>query len=142
MDIYKGVDAGILTARILLQGALPQAIELGEDAGIESEVWNCILLAVSTTRLYTASFAVAEALQGIMAQRWPHVYTHALAAVQLNSSGGRSGDIQPPAPLNLVSMSLVEAARQTGLPLVTCDVELWQYARGLIDVMYVHELCV
>ncbi|HII48127.1 hypothetical protein [Pyrobaculum aerophilum] len=76
MDIYKGVNAGILTVRILLQGALPQAVELGEDAGIESEVWNCILLAVSTTGLYTASFAIAEALQGITAQGWPHVYTH------------------------------------------------------------------
>lgn len=47
-----------------------------------------------------------------------------------------------PAPLDLVSISLVEAARRTGLPLVTYDVELWQYARGLVDVVYVHELCV
>ncbi|MGC9170222.1 MAG: hypothetical protein ACP5HD_05705 [Thermoproteus sp.] len=142
------IDTGLLAARILYQiGALRQAVELGGDAGIGEDLWLCALMAISRAKLYTTPSALAEALEGLVSRRWPYATDAARAAVlQLNSSGDLEEVHVPkaglfPSPLGLVDESLVAASSTLGVPLVTYDMGLWQYARTRTEVLTIYELC-
>ncbi|AEA12638.1 hypothetical protein TUZN_1159 [Thermoproteus uzoniensis 768-20] len=138
----------MLAARVLYQiGALRQAVELGRDAGVGEDLWLCALIAVSYAKVYTTPSALAEALEGLVSRRWPYAAVAARAAVlQLNSSGDLEEIHVPkaglfPGRLGLVDESLVAASSTLGVPLVTYDMELWQYARTRTEVLTIYELC-
>jgi hypothetical protein len=142
------VDTGLLAARILLQIGAPRlAAVLGWEAGVGEDVWNCALMALSGVRIYTTVFALAEAFGGIIERRWPYAVAPAQVAVaQLNASG----DLEevavdkasiPPGGVGFVDGSLIAAAVARGVPLVTYDMGLWQFGRGLADVLTIYELC-
>jgi hypothetical protein len=73
--LQRGAVVDIRTPRgeDLLQIGAPQlAADLGREAGIGEDVWNCAPIALFGVRIYTTAFALAEAFGGIIERRWPY----------------------------------------------------------------------